>query len=99
MKTPKNTQLELFGSAPDQSEFISQTWGILQFYPVKEKSYQKRCSKCLLLHTFDEDEEISECDMAPCEAEQRSDGKIGYFSIHEMPDYDQSQKKRKRNPL
>ena len=88
MKTLKNTQLNLFGTTPTQDTFNSASWGELTFFPVPKKSQETRCRKCLLLHTFDDDREITECDEAPCVPQERTDGKFGYYSSHEMPDFD-----------
>lgn len=88
MKTIQNTQLNIFGITPSQNTFNSPTWGELTFFPVPDKRRETRCLKCLLAHTFDDDREITECDEAPCIPQQRNDGKFGYYSIHQMPDFD-----------
>ncbi len=80
-------QLELFGINEKQDEYISQTWGALNFFPTKGNSYKETCQKCLLLHTFNDEIEPTECDLAPCQAIDRLDGQNGYFSIHQMPSF------------
>lgn len=71
-------QLDMF-QATDQSFFLSETWGLCDFFPTKSDKWADNCRHCILARTEDD------CGNAPCTAEERADGKRGYFSIHQMP--------------
>lgn len=75
-----NTQLSLFGASPDQNTFQSMQWGLLTFYPAKTDKWKDTCRHCLLWGDY-----CDECLNAPCSSFSRTDGKEGYFSIHDMP--------------
>ena len=66
----------------DQDVFLSKVWGRLTFIPTNRDG-KYNCRHCLLNREMNNGH-ISECAMAPCS--QRPDGKMGYFTIHEMPD-------------
>ena len=70
-------QLDLF-QATDQSFYLSDTWGLCDFFPTKDDKWAHNCRICILNRS-------DECDKAPCTAEERTDGQRGYFSIHHMP--------------
>ena len=70
-------QLDLF-QATDQSFYLSETWGLCDFFPTKDDSWAHNCRLCILNRS-------DECHKAPCTAEERTDGQCGYFSIHHMP--------------
>lgn len=53
-------------------------WGLCDFFPTKDDKWAHNCRICILNRS-------DECDKAPCTAEERADGKRGYFSIHQMP--------------
>ena len=76
-------QLSLLGTAPDQNTFQSEKWGLLTFYPTKGNKWADTCRRCLL--NAEDNEPIAECLRAPCDSEDRADGKNGYYSIHNMP--------------
>lgn len=76
-------QLSLFGTSPDQNTFQSEKWGLLTFYPTKGDKWMDTCRHCLLWESVLG--ERSDCANAPCHADERTDGKNGYFSIHNMP--------------
>lgn len=72
------TELNLFGLSDDENYFMSETWGLLTFYPTKSDSENETCRHCLLR---------PQCDVIDvhCMAWNRQDGRNGYFSIHQMP--------------
>ena len=70
-------QGDLFQST-DQSFFLSETWGLCDFFPTKDDSWAHNCKLCILNRS-------DECLKAPCCTEERADGKRGYYSIHNMP--------------
>lgn len=72
------TQLSLFGVNENQNGFMSMTWGQTAFYPTKDDKWVHNCRLCILNRS-------EECQEAPCTADERTDGKRGYFSIHDMP--------------
>ena len=76
---PQREQLALIGESDNQMHFNSLEWGLLTFFPTNDKNGKKDCKHCLLAVTPDE------CEIAPCSALERIDGKSGYFSIHDMP--------------
>ena len=63
-----------------QDYFYSDVWGELTFFPTNDFG-EKNCRHCLL--NCDKCQE--ECDSAPCISIDRTDGKNGYFSIHQFP--------------
>lgn len=69
----------------DQNTFVSERWGELQFFPSKTNKAKDTCQHCLL-NPRDE-EPVAECHRAPCCKEERTDQREGYFSIHQMPRY------------
>lgn len=71
-------QLSLFGASSTQQHFQSTVWGLLDFFSASKES--TKCKHCILCR-IDE-----ECSTAPCDHEERSDGKSGYYSIHETPE-------------
>lgn len=75
------TQLELFGSTVDENHFVSELWGVLQFYPTRTDDMKETCRKCMLRCL----ECSEECAKAKCTADQRRDKRNGYYSIHQMP--------------
>lgn len=68
-----------------QETFESKEWGTLTFYPVKGgytfSNINKCCSHCMLHKT-------KECKEAPCRPCEREDNRLGYYSIHQMPETD-----------
>ena len=77
------TQLSLFGSTPDQNTFQSEKWGRLTFFPTHGHQWKDTCRHCLLWSP--DLSELLECNMAPCQSLERTDGKNGYYSIHNYP--------------
>ena len=77
----RGTQLELFGSTVDENQFVSELWGVLQFYPTRTDDMKETCQKCLLRCL----ECSEECAKAKCTTDQRRDKRNGYYSIHQMP--------------
>lgn len=63
----------------NENTFNSPTWGQLTFFPTKSNKWNETCRHCLLARSK------SECHAAHCRSNERTDGKNGYFSIHEMP--------------
>ncbi len=63
----------------DFNFFDSPTWGRLTFYPAKSDKWKDMCRHCLL------DCRPMECMQAHCLADERPDGRNGYYSIHQMP--------------
>ena len=61
-----------------ENYFMSEKWGLLQFFPSKTEKLKDTCQKCLLRNT-------KECLFAHCTSDGRADGRQGYFSRHEMP--------------
>ncbi len=80
-----DTQLSLFGTAPDQNSFQSTLWGCLSFFPTKGNGWKDCCRHCLLWVHKDQQTDHDECLSAPCSSEDRSDHQNGYFSIQNMP--------------
>ncbi len=75
---PLREQLALIGESDNQMHFTSVTWGLTTFYPTKDDKWVHNCKLCILNRS-------EECQQAPCTAEERADGKCGYYSIHNMP--------------
>ena len=63
----------------DENTFDSALWGRLTFFPTKGDKWNDTCKHCLL------ERSPEECVKARCHADDRTDGRSGYFSIHEMP--------------
>lgn len=78
-------QLELFGLSSDENEFVSDTWGLLTFFPTKGNKWVDTCRHCLLWVQKDQQKPDDECVFAPCSGDERKDGRNGYYSIHNMP--------------
>lgn len=76
-------QLSMFGPTSDQNTFQSEKWGTLTFFPTKGYQWKDTCRHCLLWDSVLG--EMTECANAPCHSEERTDGKNGYFSIHNYP--------------
>lgn len=72
-------QLSLFGITPDQNTYNSVKWGTLTFYPAQSHKWTDTCRHCLLWDSVLA--ENGECAKALCYADERTDGKNGYFSI------------------
>ncbi len=72
------SQLSLFGVSDSQDTFMSVTWGLTTFFPTKDDKWAHNCKLCILNRS-------EECNEAPCAADERTDGKRGYFSIHNIP--------------
>lgn len=85
MRPEQDTQLSLFGLAPDQSELMSATWGLLTFYPTKGNGWKDTCKHCLLWVHKEEQTPQDECLAAPCSCDERADGRNGFYSIRFMP--------------
>lgn len=83
----KETQLKLWGLSLDENHFISMIWGRLDFVPTASAKWKDTCRHCLLWNN--EDGQTTECLQTPCRSEGRSDGRNGYFSIHQMPKDDE----------
>ena len=80
-----DNQLSLFGTSPDQSTFQSTLWGCLSFYPTDSLKWTDNCRHCLLWVQKRKQRPDDECVIAPCKKDERSDGRNGYYSIHNMP--------------
>lgn len=78
-------QLSLFGASESGNYYESETWGLLTFFPTRNNDPDKNCRHCLLRCEISDKEHWQECVNAPCCADQRKDGRNGYFSIHDMP--------------
>lgn len=76
----ENKQLEQPSTAAGENRFRSRLWGVLTFYPTKGCAWKDTCRHCLLLHGVEQ-----ECAEAKCHADERADGRNGYYSIHNMP--------------
>ena len=70
-----------YGPSEDQMHFTSERWGLLTFFPTKGNKWKDTCRHCLLWDPEDKEE----CARAHCEAQIRTDGLNGYYSIHDMP--------------
>lgn len=82
VKEKRFIQGELFESA-DQSYFLSEVFGLLDFHPAEDDKWIHNCQKCLLWDP--EKGQTEECLMAPCTPSQRADHSNGYYSIKQMP--------------
>lgn len=83
-----NRQLDLFSDF-DEQQFYSRRWGMLQFFPTKSDKWSDCCKHCLLWKRKDEQTDGDECLFAPCNADERTDQKNGYYAIHRMPNVKQ----------
>ena len=80
---PQREQLALMGESDTQMHFTSERWGLLTFFPTKGSKWKDTCRHCLLWDSVLG--ETPECAQAHCRAEDRHDGRHGYYSIHDMP--------------
>ena len=70
----------------DQNTFVSKIWGTLTFVPTGSNSkWNDTCRKCPLWIERQRQTEMDECLRAPCTPSERTDGKHGFFSLHQMP--------------
>ena len=73
------------GESDNQMHFTSETWGLLTFYTTKSDKWKDTCRHCLLWDSVLG--ETLECATAHCRTESRLDGKNGFYSIRNMPQY------------
>ena len=71
-------ELDLFGLSSNENYYMSELWGRLEFFPTKTDDNRKTCRHCLLANS-------DACLLVKCQAEERKDGRNGYFSIHDYP--------------
>lgn len=76
-------QLSIFGQGPDQDIFQSEKWGTLKFFPTKSDKWVDNCRHCLLWTI--EEGITDECLRARCTPTEREDHRMGYYSIHQIP--------------
>lgn len=83
----KPIQTSLFGPSHDQNTFGSMQWGLLDFFPASTPRWTDTCRHCLLhVRNVAEQRPDDDCCFAPCNADERNDGRVGYYSIHQMPE-------------
>ena len=85
MMSQNSNQLSLFGLSVDQNTFQSIKWGKLDFFKAGSDKWTDTCRHCLLWKNKEDQTDDDECLSAPCSPGDRIDGLCGYYSIHEMP--------------
>lgn len=84
MKEKTNKQLEIWGLSPDENHYTSLIWGRLDFFPTASDKWKDTCRHCLLWNNVQGSS--TKCfEIPPCRSFTRTDGRNGYFSIHQMP--------------